>query len=226
MTVLVRIPAMEADRFRGGDVLPAHRHENAYAAIILTGRYIECGLDGRYDCGPGHIVIHPTYHAHANEFGEGDCEVCNIPLPAGPADETGYGVYATPATDELIRLAEASKHDAALALLEEATPQAPIAPPQWLDEFLALLFCGWRIEAAATACRVSVPHASRVCRRWLGSPPTDIRREAQIRRAIQELRDGASIAETAQLCGFADQPHLTRALKSATGRTPATFRAA
>lgn len=217
---MIRVDAIEMSAFDPGGCLAMHRHANAYAAIVVEGRYEETSLDGRYACGPGDVIIHPCFHAHADEFGPGSGRVLNIPLPSLPADGAGLTVFAAPDPDALIRLAHDRPGDAPLAVLEEADGRDPLEPPPWLAAFLAAVLAGVPVARSALSSGVSPEHASRVCRRWFGCAPVELRREDRIRRAIDALRDGASPAEAALIAEFSDQPHLTRVLKAATGLTP------
>jgi AraC-like DNA-binding protein len=63
-----------------------------------------------------------------------------------------------------------------------------------------------------------------VQRRFLhvtGLTHTAIRQIERARYATSLLKDGASILDTVDLAGYADQPHLTRSLKRLIGHTPA-----
>jgi AraC family transcriptional regulator len=67
---------------------------------------------------------------------------------------------------------------------------------------------------------------AREFRRATGSSLGTYVRRARLRRACELLRLGElPISMVAATCGFADQAHLTRALRRATGRTPARLSA-
>ena len=76
------------------------------------------------------------------------------------------------------------------------------------------------IDELARDCAVSREHFHRVATRWLGLSPGDYLRAARLARARRLLLDGASIAQAAQACGFADQAHLTRWFSRHFGYTP------
>lgn len=201
--------------------LSAHRHSDSYAALVLDGSYTEASLDGRYACSPGVLTVHPPWHTHANEFGGCGAIVLNFPMPV----TDGLVSVRIPNPQALADLARKCPVDAGHAALEEAECHAPAAPAPWLTSLVALLSeeTGDDIAALAHRCGVSPEHASRACRRWFGMTPSELRREGRLQRAIALLQRGASPSAAALESGFSDQPHLTRLLKRATGRTPARF---
>ena len=206
------------DEFKAGSHCAGHRHRNAYIAIVMAGNYIEYSVDGRYVCRPGNAVIHPAYHFHGNTFGDNDGRVLNITLPAQWADEIGYTILSGihPAYDheiDWIELANAARREDA------------IAPPQWLTDFVSHLFSGCEVSLSARKSGVTTEHAIRVCRRWFGLTPTQLRRESRIQQAIILLRSGESPVNVANDVGFSDQSHLTRVLKAAINMTPLRLQA-
>ena len=76
------------------------------------------------------------------------------------------------------------------------------------------------IDTLARDCAISREHFHRIATRWLGLSPGDYLRAARMARARRLLLDGASIAQAAQACGFADQAHLTRWFSRHFGYTP------
>jgi AraC family transcriptional regulator len=220
---MIRIDSVHIDVFTGGSRLEPHRHANAYAALVIDGGYQEISLDGRYDCRAGSLIIHPPFHQHADEFGPSSGSVLNLPLPDLEADLSGFRMLTVSNLDALLRLAHDDPEQAGQAVLEEAQLADPTEPPIWMTSFMALIAGDYPVGDAASKCGVSPEHASRAVRRWFGIGPSQLRREARVRCAISALQDGASPAEAACEAGFADQPHLTRTLKAATGLTPTRF---
>jgi AraC-like DNA-binding protein len=208
-------------RHEAGTSLPIHRHARGYAALVLEGGYEELTVEGRFACTPGMMVVHPDWHAHGDQFGRGGAVVLNLPAPL--AD--GFSVIRVADPSALERLARRDAARAALAAAEEAGRILPLAPAEWLVAFTHLLAAKpWApVEELAASCGVSAEHAARACKRWFGLGPVQLRKERRLQTAIALLRAGASPASAAQEAGFADQPHLTRLLRQATGYTPARF---
>lgn len=67
-----------------------HRHEGAYAAIVLSGGYDEAGERGRWHVRAGDVVIHDMFDAHCDRF-RGACEILNLHLPAAAVPSFAFG---------------------------------------------------------------------------------------------------------------------------------------
>lgn len=206
--------------FTGGESVAAHRHIDAYAAVVLEGSYTEASFDGRFECGPGTVIVHPAFHRHANDIGTEGARVMNLPLPQLRTDFSGYRLGRLVDLPAFLDLALADQQEAAAAALEEADGSGPIAPPAWLSRFIFELSMGQAVEASAACAGVTPEHASRVAKSWFGESPSAIRGEGRFRRALSAIREGVSLADAASLAGYADQAHMTRMLKRMTGTTP------
>lgn len=80
------------------------------------------------------------------------------------------------------------------------------------------------LEALAKVAGLSRAHMIRAFRKQYFITPHAYQTDLRIRHARKLLRAGATPADTAMACGFADQAHLTRHFKARTGLTPAVFR--
>lgn len=198
-----------------GSIAP-HRHEAAYVAIVLEGGYEESSLDGTWLCEPGDWVVHPRWHFHANRFTDRRSRVLNfeirVPLPPG--------VWRPRA--RLVR--PPAGLEALTEVLSEISPRPPRVIPDSLAPF-AVALRERSVAAAARHAGLSREHASRLYRRHLGFTPRTMRVEERLRRALALLLETRMpLARVALEAGFADQAHLTRVIRSATGRTPGALR--
>lgn len=81
------------------------------------------------------------------------------------------------------------------------------------------------VEDVAAACGLSGRQFERAFRMTTGMPPHRWRLAQRVQRARELLDSTAlSLAEIAQICGFSDQSHLTRAFAAANGATPGAYR--
>lgn len=80
-----------------------------------------------------------------------------------------------------------------------------------------------RLGDIAAACSLSVPHLIRTFGRRFGMSPHQYLTHRRVHFAMEQLRRGRSIADTAAAAGFADQAHLQRAFKAQVAATPGQF---
>jgi AraC-like DNA-binding protein len=203
--------------------LPRHRHTGAYAAVVVSGDFVEAGDWGRYRLEAGKVVFHPAFEAHRDDFGRTGAAVLNVPLGRCPAFATGE----LAALDWVLRLARRDPQAAAEALLEDARP-VELALADWPDALARALADEAELPLASWAQQsgLSAQTLSRGFRQVYGTTPKRFRAEQRVQRAIRALSGWTgTLAELAAELGFADQSHLTRAVASLTGRTPGQLRA-
>jgi AraC-like DNA-binding protein len=80
------------------------------------------------------------------------------------------------------------------------------------------------LDELAEVAGLSRFHFARRFREEVGEPPWAFVRRVRAERAAELLREGRTPAEAAHEAGFADQAHLTRALRERFGRTPGQIR--
>jgi AraC-like DNA-binding protein len=194
----------------------AHRHVEPYATLVLAGSYREAGESGRWQVEAGMVVVHAAGEAHADWFGDRPTDLIDFVVPASIAT----GVYRCADADSLARS------------VLEGTPVLGVIVPaageaDWPDELASALrtdpamsISGWAAEEGLQPETVS-----RGFLRAYGVTPAQYRLGVRIKGAIASLTRGAApLAEVAYANGFADQPHMTRAVKAAIGTTPAELR--
>ena len=212
----------EAGRMRHApsENLPRHRHDEAFAAIVLSGGYVEAGDTGRHRCEPGDVVLHRACEHHLDRFDRAGAEVLVLPLPlfwSAPA----LGRVADP--DRLARLAE---RDETLMDEVEAKPASPADWPDLLAQALradpALCLSAW-----ARGTGLHLGSVSRGFRQVFGVTPAAYRLAQRAQHAIDALlRTDAPLSAVAFDCGFADQAHMSRAVLRVANLTPGALRRA
>ncbi|WP_173911323.1 AraC family transcriptional regulator [Acinetobacter sp. Marseille-Q1618] len=70
---------------------------------------------------------------------------------------------------------------------------------------------------------ISPWHFLREFKKYTGLPPHSWLVQARLQKSRQLLKQGMTIANTAQLCGFSDQSHFNRHFKKAMGVTPSQY---
>jgi len=200
---------------------PRHRHDAAYVAVITDGGYFESGDTGRWHLEAGDIVFHAAFEAHANLVSTSRSRVLNIPLPV---DADLPAVFRVADPDALVSAAVARSPDA-IHHLRPSEVREPLMM-DWPDELARYLReQGGSIQSWADAIGLSCPAISRGFRSAYGTTPARYRLEDRTRKVLRGIAaGGTSFAELALANGFADQSHMTRAVRALTGGTPGQFR--
>lgn len=203
--------------------LPRHRHSAGYMTLILAGGYDEAGDVGRFRVSPGDLLVHRPFEAHCNAFGRRSAEVVNLPLIDLP-HLASLNRVADP--DLVARLAERDPAAAAQTAADTAT--AIGGEDDWPDSLAAELRSRsdlFRIGLWARQRGLAPATASRGFRRLFGTTPERYRAEARARLAWARIvRTAEPLAAIACDLGFADQPHMTRFVRSVTGHPPGRWR--
>lgn len=206
-------------RFSAFGRIAAHRHLNSYATLVLAGTYWEAGDSGRWQIRPGMLVVHDAGESHADWFGGHTTELISFelrqPLSAGAywcADPDGL------ATRLLAGAGPLMLHSS----LEPVTGEQ-----DWPDRLAMTLRRnpGVAIASWAAAQGLRPESVSRGFSRAYGVTPAAYRLGVRVKGALNSLTAGnRPLAEVALEHGFADQSHMTRALRAQIGCTPGQLR--
>lgn len=200
---------------------PRHRHRAAYAAIVLSGGYLEAGGAGRWTVEAGDVVVHPPFDAHLNHL-RGQAWVLNLTLD--PLTDLPP-VFRVDDLDGLERAWREDPHRAAGLLVPAATAR-PL-DQDWPDALAADLARdpGLNLGEWARKRGLSPSTVSRGFAATFGVSPARYRAERRALSAWRRLMtERAPLAELAVDCGYADQAHLTRAITALTGAPPSRWR--
>src|ERR1039457_4331590 len=110
-------------------VLSRHIHEEAYAAVVLSGAYEEAGDQGRFQVEAGDVVLHDCFEAHLDRFSSSGAVVLNLRLP--PRYSFTPGIAKIADVDILVHTAEISEAEAAdllLSMVQGRTPESAAGP--------------------------------------------------------------------------------------------------
>lgn len=202
--------------------VPRHRHASAYAALVLSGGYEECGSRGRFRVGPGDVLLHGAFDSHLDRFENRETVILDLKLPR----RVPFALGSIPDVDEVVRLAE---KDAAAAggYVYERIVEKKAAPRDWRDALADLLLANpnARLDAWAEQNKLSAAALSRGFGRAFGITAAAFRAEARAHRAYALIAETAMPLSTVAVeAGFADQSHMTRAVKALTGAAPQFWR--
>ena len=201
---------------------PLHSHVSAYASVVLAGAYDEAGDHGRFRLSPGNVLFHGAFESHWNRFSKAGAVVLNLRLPCDTDHQFGH----IDDLDLVMQTAEKSKTEA-VQLLSVMFETEDSEFDDWPDKLArdlvtdpSLILTAW-----ADQNRLSPTTVCRVFQQLFGISPSAFRARARGRRAWRDIRRSSSrLTDIAATHGFADQAHMTRIVKSITGRTPGAWR--
>lgn len=207
----------------GGAAFCRHRHRAGYVSIVLSGGFEEAGDHGRRRTGPGDILIHAPFGAHAERAMQ-TTRMLNFALPAGYLPSVAHGVIEDP--DAVASVAQNSPAEALRSVLASMCPFEP-TPQDWPD-LLARELRLSRVDSLQHWAHAHGVHPAGLARGFAqlyGISPSGYRMEQRAYRAWHAIiTTREPLTGIAHDIGFADQAHMSRAVKSLTGCPPTTWR--
>lgn len=239
---------VSASEYPAGLRQPRHGHDAAYFTLVTGGAYDERVGRTRTDVRAGRLIFHPAGEEHAVDFRAPSTRVVRLlPLPAMLAAATLLGLDLSAPMPRLASAQSLMRRVVREAASESV--DAPLVVDALAGELLVALADAGDGEGTTRESRACASHAralldaaptrvhtlaelarasgchpmtlARAFRRAHGCSVGTYARRARLRHACALLAARAMpISMVAVTCGFADQAHLTRSLRRATGRTP------
>jgi AraC-like DNA-binding protein len=203
--------------------IPRHTHDRAYAAIVLSGGYEECGNHGRFRAVTGDVLLHDAFDAHLDRFQCSGAQLLNLVVPYSAR---GFCSGRVGDPDVIARAAERDPVAAGMALREQLR-ENHCAPVDWPDILARDLAANpdRRLDDWASEHGLAAETVSRGFRKVFGLTPASFRAEVRARRGFALIRGSDEpLAIIAAAAGFADQAHLSRSTRALTGRSPGFWR--
>jgi len=236
-------------RFPSALVLPPHAHDRPTLAVVMRGSFETRLASDALVCAQSSLRVEPAGSPHTNRFGPTGAHIVVVqPDPSSPllgpaADALSRADHRRDAHAGLLGRAIASEFRhrdavsplalqslglelvAALARMAHQPRSAPPSVAQATDLIHDRFLEGLRIETIADAVGVAPSDLVRAFRAFHGVPLGSYARRLRLEWVARRLAEtDEPIVSLAQEAGFSDQPHLTRAFRAFTGRTPARFR--
>jgi transcriptional regulator GlxA family with amidase domain len=169
------------------------------------------------------VLFHDAFDAHLNRFAARGATILNLALN-GPVNGVRAGRVHD--ADAVARAAERDPQEAVYVLMTQMGEKRPVID-DWADlladEILRDPNC--RLDRWAEAHRIAPETLSRGFARAYGISPAAFRAEIRARRAFRHIvHSMTSLVEIASALEFADQAHMTRAVRALTGATPSHWR--
>lgn len=233
--------------------MPRHAHATAGLSVVLSGGVVERVGSADVDADALSFVTKPAGVEHADHFGPSGARLLAVEFGKGffPGGvfpswrwiRSPHGMALAGRLVRAVQLTTGSNDpdredillDAIVPLLDAAGAQSaePAGPthrvPRWLGEVRMQLDDAFRshtsMESLAASVGVHRVHLAREFRRHFGCTATDYLRGRRVRAAASDLADSTRpIAAVACDVGFADQSHMSRHFKAATGISPGMYR--
>lgn len=204
--------------------IPRHYHACAYATLVLDGAYEEAGDAGRWRVEAGDVLLHAPFSAHRDWVAKQRTWVLDLPLPMDGREWQSSGRVAD--GDLIVRAARRDAVEGAALLLEALQPgnEGKADTPDSLAAALASEGAPG-IQEWATRHGCARETVWRHFHSIYGVAPVHYRSEARARRAWRRIvATDAALADVAAETGYADQAHMSRAVKTLTGRSPGQWR--
>jgi AraC-like DNA-binding protein len=211
-------------QWEANSVLPRHRHDQGYAAIILSGGYEEVGSRGRFHAGPGDVLLHGAFDAHLDRFRTNGANILNLVL--SETESTEFGIGCVTDADAIARTAETDPAASIVQLREQFCGRI-CKLQDWPDALARDLINrpNCRLDDWADTNGLAAETVSRGFRKIFGLTPAEFRAEARVLRALLYVVGSAQpLVAVAAMAGFADHAHMSRAVKMVTGASPKSLR--
>ncbi|MEN8376601.1 MAG: AraC family transcriptional regulator [Gemmatimonadota bacterium] len=236
--------------YAAGESHAAHSHPVDTLTLVCGGSLVERAGSAEARAGALSVVVKPAGTEHSDRFGSAGARTFQVVLDGvvsrsieeGDTGRLGWKwIHGGPAARAMLEFAQVLKdangraEEAGLALfgvlgaVTEGGLGRDDQPPRWLrrvreriDDDPARPIRVWRLAQTAGVHPVSL---TRAFRRHHGVSVTSWIHRRRVERAAGLLSGGSvPIARVALQSGFADQSHLTRIFRRATGLTPAAYR--
>ena len=209
--------------WKPADRVVRHRHNQAYAAIVLAGSYEECGSRGRFLVEPGDVLLHTAFESHRNSFLKKGAQVFNVALNSR-SPTFNFGRVSDP--DAIVRASSRDSIEAANELHAQLK-QSNSSLRDWPDILAADILRDSNCHLGQWAQRYGLAKEtlSRGFSRVFEITPAAFRAEVRALRAFEHIQaNNTPLVAIAASSGFADQAHMSRAMRSLTGSPPSRWR--
>ena len=225
-----------------------HTHDNYHLTLILRGGNCEQRKNKELEAAPGDVLVYRRRELHRNAGTRHPSKNISLEiedkfLSKYQASVPAFDLNSLQSADAKFSLLKiykecltadaqtpASIHALALALLASPLEEISLDKiPPWTKTLREIINDRWSevlsLDELSRLLGVHPVTISKKFPRYFSCTLGEYARKIKLEKAFALLgQPQSSLADIAYTCGFADQSHLTRALKAATGFTPREFR--
>jgi AraC family transcriptional regulator len=215
--------------------LPKHIHERTVVAVPIEGSFDVMFDRHRHAVQPGTVLTEPATERHGNAFVKTGARVLVIE-PAPETHEILAPCHALLDRAGAFPAGPVAMEGLVFELLAAAARQFAARsddrrPPTWLRTARELIHSEFRrnvrVSYVAHVVGVHPMRLTRAFRTFYGTSPGSYVRRLRLEWSLEQLACSEEpLNRVALQAGYADQSHLTRAVKRSTGHTPAEYRSA
>jgi AraC family transcriptional regulator len=214
-----------------GLAIHRHAHDRDKLVILMTGGATERIGQEVIEHRLLDVVAREKFRAHENQYHASGARSILVeldgPVPTGqlaPSAARQHGLrlvaaFCAPRSARPRRMRRAVAE--VVAALREARPAMA---PSWLAHARELLFAQQvqppRLVELAAQVGIHPVHLAQAFRRHWNMTPLGYVRAHRVFRAVELIARGGALAEVAAAVGFADQSHMTRAIRRARAAPP------
>lgn len=246
-------PGLSGDGFRVQQVeyapgyrRAAHAHDTTGITLIVDGGFRETAQGREEEASALSVVVKPAGTVHADVVGPRGARTLFVEITdeASLLSEVGdlgswRWLHAGPGVEPLLGLRKALHADSEpdpeemifelLGEVAEVPAPRPGDAPFWVRRAREALDTlapeGIRVRDLAARLGVHPVSLTRAFRRAYGMPVSVYRKRARLRRAAAAVvGSDRNLCEIAHAAGYADQPHMCREVRQATGMAPSSLR--
>lgn len=206
-----------------------HGHDRGQVSFLLSGRLREQNGAAEVEVFSGSAGRRSGGSRHGVDYGPEGALILNIAAEWAAADVRGGAIWSPAASRRLLPLLMARPDDDDVLEDLRASLQSPgvrdaSGPPAWFRQARARFSEApgdLTVGMLAAELGLHRVYFARAFERWSGMQPSAFRIGRMVDRGLAAILAGVPAAQAAVDAGFADQSHMSRALKALTGVPPA-----
>ncbi len=233
-------------RYRSGQKLPKHAHQNPGFFFLLSGDHYETYEGGAWIQPESSLLYHGYDSPHATDIGPKGMVGLNIAFDRKWIDDShlpdvqsknGWLLEKPIAKEHALRLlaglSGAGTSDVEnsgvelIGLIDGCQGSLDRKPPAWLKKVREKIDAEYKQQLSLTKCAIEVGvhpvYLARAFRKQFGCTFTSYLHQVRMLQVLSLAASGRTFGDAAAECGFCDQAYLSRVVKARLGLPPSAL---